>query len=691
MNQMTAHFPLQGGLDLVTPAIRTEAGRVIAGLNYEPVPRGYRRYQGNERYDGRPRPSAASYWVLNFDAGQAAISEGDTVTGATSGATGKALIDAVVTSGGYGGNDAAGYLVLTGVSGTFQDNENLQVSAATKSVSDGTATARGADNDTDDGTWLQDAIETARALISKPAGSGKIRGVWVYGGDTYCFRNNAGGTAGVMYKSTSSGWSQVDLGREIDFDAGTAAFTEGETLTGGTSGATATIKRVIVQSGDWDDNDAAGYLILSGVTGAFQNNETITDGMSGSATSDGADAAITLPAGGRYEFRNHNFYGASNLRRMYGVNGVGKGFEFDGSVFVPIRTGMSTDTPAHLSIHKNHLFYSFAGGSAQFSGTGNPYSWSVVLGAGEIGLGEEITGFLSDNVGVLNIFGRNKVAVLYGNDSDDWVLEFLADDAGGIEWTVQKIGLPTYVDDRGVRTLRTTQAYGDFRLGTITQMVEPIFEEKRKNGVAPLSSVRVRAKDQYRLFWNDGTGLIVYLGRKEPECLVIDFGDTNVEVICSAEDSSGDEVIYFGTNDGWVMQMDRGTSFDGSAISAFIRLPFNHIGSPTQNKRWHKATLEADVAATTSLSFTVEYGYANPHQPPSIEQSFSVTGSGGFWDESDDWDDFYWDSAAEGTAEANIDGFGTNMSLAIISEATYEEPHTLHGLTLHFSYRGLAR
>jgi hypothetical protein len=80
-----------------------------------------------------------TYSVLNFDAGTAAISAGDTVTGEDSGATGTAAYDATVNSGTYGTNDAAGYLALTGVTGTFEDDENLQVSAGTKSVANGTA------------------------------------------------------------------------------------------------------------------------------------------------------------------------------------------------------------------------------------------------------------------------------------------------------------------------------------------------------------------------------------------------------------------------------------------------------------------------------------------------------------------------------------------------------------------------
>lgn len=684
----TRFFALQGGLDLISPAIVTPVGRVIAALNYEPHPRGYQRVEGYERFDGRPKPSKASYWRLRFDAGAAAITEGESVTGASSAATGVALIDAVVESGTYAGGDAAGYLVLTGVSGTFSDNENLEVGAVTHSVADGEAVERGALNDDDDSTWHQSAIEAARDAIQAVPGSGPVRGVWLYEGERYAFRDNGAGTAGVMHKATSSGWVAQALGSEIAFDAGSAEFAEGETVTGGTSGASATVKRVVLESGDWSTDDAVGRVILAGLTGTFQDNETITS-ASGSATANGASAAITLPAGGRYQFVNHNFFGAADLKRMYAVQGEGRGFEWDGAVFVPINTGMDDDRPIRIGVHRNHLFFAFRGGSLQHSSIGKPYQWQVLTGAGEIGLGEEVTDLLGSVSGALAAFGQDQVAVLLGQDAENWDLRTLASDAGAESWTAQSIGTPIYLDNRGLRSLETTERFGDFLIGTITQMVEPIFRAKRKAGVTAVGSLRVRAKDQYRLFFSDGTGLTVYFGRSPAEILPFDLGMT---ITCSASGkaSAGDEVLLVGDGEGWVYELDAGTSFDGAPVTAFLRLPFNHVGTPAQKKRWQRAVLEVDASAKNTLGVTAEFGYADPNQPPAIEQSFDIRGSGGFWNE-DLWDQFYWSSPVEGLAEVDIDGLGRNLSLAVVSEAIYEEVHVIHGVTLYFSYRGLAR
>jgi len=68
---------------------------------------------------------------------------------------------------------------------------------------------------------------------------------------------------------------------DIAYDAQSANFTVGATLTGGTSGATAVI------TAD-DDDGTTGTLTVEQVSGVFQDNETITDGSGGSATENGA-------------------------------------------------------------------------------------------------------------------------------------------------------------------------------------------------------------------------------------------------------------------------------------------------------------------------------------------------------------------------------------------------------------------
>lgn len=689
MTTKTQYYALGGGVDMVTPPITINPGFARVSVNYEPLEQGYMRIDGFERFDGQPKPSAASYWILDFDAGTAAINEGDIVTGADSSATGEALIDAVVETGSYGGSDATGYNVLVNLSGNFQNNENLQVSAATKSVADGIEKKRGADTDALDATYLQDAIETTRTDILAVPGSGNMRGAWVFKGLAYAFRDNSGATAVDMYKETTAGWVLQDLGETFTYTSGgTTEIQEEDTVTGSISGETAVVKRVILDSGTWAGGNAAGRLIVYSVSGAFQAENLLVSAADLATIA--ADAVPnTLEAGGRFDFANSNFGGHSGTNRMYGCDGKSLGWEWDGAVFVPIITGMTTDTPAHVFVHKKHLFFSFTGGSMQHSGIGDPYAWTILSGAAELAIGEEITGFSGNATKTLTIFGRNKIAILYGTSASDWELVVLTDEAGAIEWTQQLIGSPIYMDDRGLRSLETTQAFGDFKLGTLTRLIEPVFKAKRAASVTAQGSIRVRAKDQYRLFWSDGFGMTMYLGRGKPEIMEFDLGKV-VHCIGGGEDSTGEEIMFFGSTDGFIYQLDAGTSFDGAKITAFVRLPFNHVGSPTRHKKWRQSTLELDADIDTVLLVLADFGFGDPEATTADEKSFTVSGGAGYWN-LDNWNEFIWSATATGVALLHIEGEGTNISVSFFSDKIYEKPHTLNGITLHYSELRLQR
>jgi len=71
---------------------------------------------------------------------------------------------------------------------------------------------------------------------------------------------------------------------ELTFDAQTGAFLVGGTVTGGTSGATATILGITKTSA------VTGALKVGAITGIFQDNEALTDASTGAATSN-------IPAG----------------------------------------------------------------------------------------------------------------------------------------------------------------------------------------------------------------------------------------------------------------------------------------------------------------------------------------------------------------------------------------------------------
>jgi len=682
------YFPFRGGEILTDPALSQEPGSLLYGKNYEVYPEGgYRRIDGYERYDGRTKPSESLYYILEFDTGTTAAVDTDTITGVTSGATAELIADAVVESGTYGGSDAVGYMAVALLTGTFTVGENIQVSASTVAVVKTAENALGATTDALDTTYTQAGIERARTKIGTVTGSGPIRGVWVYNGSTYAFRDNAGATECKMFKASSSGWAAVDLGQYIKFNTGSAAVTEGATLTGATSSATGTVRRVAIRTGTVGGSDATGVFVLTGVTGTFQSAENLQVSASTVAVSTSALVTVALVPGGRYEFVNYNFGGSSSTNRLYWVDGFNTAFEFDGTYAVPLFTGMSVDTPKHLAAHKKHLFLGFHKGSLQHSSIGDPYGWSVVTGASELGTGDEISGLQVMPGDAMAIFNRNRIYILYGTSSADWNLKTFSDNSGAIEWTIQNLTETMFLDDRGVTTFSAVNAYGDFTMNAISKKIKPLIDDKKGLSIA---SIRVRKKGQYRLFFNDGTAIYAtFSGNKLAGFIRIDL-DKVVYTVCSAEDTDGNEILFFGSDDGYIYQLDAGTSFDGSEIEAILRLSYYHFDSPTRDKRFRKIQFEMSGDSSIALQFQPDFSYADANVPEARTRDLSVQGSGGYWN-IHNWDNYNWSGQVISTAEENLDGVGTNMGILVLSEATYEQPHILQGVTVHYSPRRIRR
>jgi hypothetical protein len=375
----TTYYPMRGGLDLVTPAIAMDPGKVLDAQNYEPAPvGGYRRINGYERFDGRTSPTSASYWLMTITL-TGTLAVGNTITGSSSGATAKVL-------------QTGATLVLGRLSGVFVAGETLTVAAVVQATAASVAMQNGATSPSDHADYKLLAANDYRADILKPPGSGAPRGGFVYQDVCYCFRDNAGGTAGNLWKQTAGGWVQVTFGRELQFTGATGQINDGDTVTGASSGATAVVIRAMLRTGTWTVA-GVGTLIFASVTGTFTNGENIQVGGVTKAVASGGDTAIARAVGGHIETVVENFTGALNTKRVYGVDGVNFAFEFDGVNYIPIRTGMAADAPAHLAYHRNHLFLSFLG-ALQYSGVGQPYSYTLLTGANEIGMGDVISGML---------------------------------------------------------------------------------------------------------------------------------------------------------------------------------------------------------------------------------------------------------------------------------------------------------
>lgn len=429
------------------------------------------------------------------------------------------------------------------------------------------------------------------------AGSGPIRGVWEYNNVVYAFRNNAGGSACVMHKSTSSGWAVV--------------------------------------------------------------------------------STPTLSPNGNFEFINHNFTGHSGSLKMFGCDGINKAFQFNGTTLSFLTTGMTSDTPSHIGVHKNHLFLSFTGGSVQHSGVGNPASWNLVTGAGEIGIGTEVTGFSSMKGDSLAITGINQISILYGASASDWNLKLFSPAIGAVARTNGQMDSDLYFfngDD--LSSLTATQAFGDFESASVSAVVKPFIDARKNNTVGATVN---RDKNQYRLFFDDKSVLVGTIINRQ----VVGFTTWRLEHTPSFITEK-----YMGCTDGSVMYMDNGVSFNGTAIQSYLRLPFTSFNTPHRKKRFRKATLELEAGSQATLDYLADYDYGSGGSSSGAQAT--VYGGGGFWDVAN-WNNFVWSSAVVASAEAYLNGSGMNISLLIVHSSATDPAFTLQGVQLNYSLRGLNR
>lgn len=663
---------LAGGMDQVTPTLSLKPGVVRRAANFEcSITGGYTRIAGYERFDGRPNPSDARYLLLSGTF-IGAVALGATVTGGTSGATGKVIAL------------PEGQLVLTRQTGIFAPGEYLTASSVI--VVTGIEIIGLAADGLTDATYKSLAAGDYRSDIGAVPGSGPIRGVAFYDDDVYAWRDNAGATMLGMYKSTSSGWAAVPYFAVFDFDSGSLEMFAGETIVGHTSGATALLKAVVLQSGSWSSGDATGYAVFTNMTGTPVLNELIyIDGVK-HARYQGEYSAIAPLPGGRVQPVVANFGGGQTNKRLYFCDGVNAAYEFDGEVLVPIRTGMTPDVPTCIQVHKQHLFLAF-GHSLQFSGIGEPYSWSPISGAGEIAMNDVITQLLplpgDQSSGALAVYTKTDTSVLYGSSSENFSLSSFNVGTGGLAYTGQNLDQSYILSERGVMGLSATLNFGNFTAASLTMNIRPFVQARRNLATA---SVVNREKGQYRVFFSDGYGLyITIVNGQYMGAMPVQFPDN---VLCSTEGATvdGSEVSFFGSSNGFVYRLDAGTSFDGDSIPSNITLVYNSTNSPRILKRYRRASVEMTGDSYADFGFGYDLGYRTPELEQPSDDVYSNDLRSAFWD-SFTWDNFIFDGRDISPSEIEVTGTAENMAIRISSVSNLLKPFTVNSIIVHYTMR----
>lgn len=724
----------QGGLDLTTPNTKVRPGHVRAAQNWQVIANeeggGYERTGGYERFTGQASPSGVSYITLAVSSwivrpSQWNASDPDTVfvrlLGVTSGAQALLAVSPGANSwpmigGGtfrqlrsFAVEDATDplyedqpYLILPigagTYTGTFQAGETVAAKfvdlaanesapwdvAVLASVGDafGPLSAR------INAQLIAILADAQRSVLQPPPGSGPILGIVssVSAGvrTVYAWRNTADGTSAAVWKSSATGWTAVPLYYEVRFTGGgTSQPVEGATLAQGL--VTATVKRVVRESGEWNTSTAAGRIILTepigGVLGAGSATANAT-----TLTLSGLHSAITLLPNGTYQFDVANFSGQLTSKRIYGADGVNRAFEFDGDVVVPIETKAPHDTPKFVRRHHNHLVVAI-GSSLMISGPGTPYVFNAGLGALEVATGDDITGLLvqpgNQDTAALAVFGRNSSGVLYGTSAANFAYKAFATMTGSLPYMQANLDQSYALDDRGVMSFATSQEYGNFRQATLTANFSEFLAERKSRAVGACVSTD---RSQLRLFFSDGSGLYLTIVNGRLVGALPQQFNTFFTCAWNAEDASGNEETFVGGGDGHVYQLDRGPSFDGSPISHFLVFTPNFMKAPSIKKVFRHGQLEIDAEtyAEFNVGYSLRYGSSQVFQPllASVDNALRAVP---VWD-SFVWDNFVWDGTTIGPIELDLKGKSEVIQMVVSGSSDYVQPFRLSSLTTYFTY-----
>jgi hypothetical protein len=225
----------------------------------------------------------------------------------------------------------------------------------------------------------------------------------------------------------------------------------------------------------------------------------------------------------------------------------------------------------YITVHDHHLiaagvednlstvFYSVYNDPDNFTGSG----------AGSVTISDQIEGIKGFREDLI-VFAENSIHKLVNiNDSSNIRIDPITENVGCLSgYSIQEIGGDLiFLAPDGLRTVAGTARIGDVELGTVSKEIQPLVTDLTESiNSYIISSIVLREKSQYRLFYTDTTiqnssqrGII---GTLRPNGF--QWSETRgIEVteIGSGFDQNGVEQYYHGDTDGYVHVHDSGNDF----------------------------------------------------------------------------------------------------------------------------------
>jgi hypothetical protein len=180
----------------------------------------------------------------------------------------------------------------------------------------------------------------------------------------------------------------------------------------------------------------------------------------------------------------------------------------------------------------------------------------------------------------------------------------------------------------GIRTLSGTDKIDDIGLSSVSGKIAPLIQELVSYiDLYNISSIVIRNKNQYRLFYNAPNIERGFIGtyKLSPTGLVWEWGELlSFPVMCTNSTIQQSllfhsEVLLHGGNNGYVYLHDEGDTFDGNVIEAIYSTPELDFGDIGKRKtiQWLDLFLKIE-GGNESLIMSLQFDFNSDlfHQPP---------------------------------------------------------------------------
>jgi len=618
--------------------------------NFEPsIEGGYRRIEGFDKYDDNLVPPYGAPVVHG------------------SGQTGTSLVLGNIHTEPEDGDT----FTIAGVSGTYTIDTSGVSYDATNNRATLTLT-----------TSLDSSPTNAAAVtFTSTTSNYRINGIASWEDSVIVSRNNS------IFQTTGSGFTHINVP-----DYGTVLVDGGSQ-----TGTSLVVDGLTAAPQAGDVFKIAGVDLVYTVTvDATVSSGGATLSINPALDSSPADnAAITFLSTSRdgtvkFRFARYNFDGTEKIVMVDGTNAP--------AIYNDTTFTILDDAPIdvvganHVVNFKNQLFFS-KGSNLSFTAPFTDNDFTAASGAGTINVGNAITGLIIFREQLI-IFSERRISRLVGSTIADFQLQPVTMDTGCIEEdTIQEVGGDIiFLGPDGLRSLATTDKFGDFSIGVISKPIQTETNRLISQNTS-FASVVIREKSQYRIL-----GYNANITTDAARGILATQTEQGIQwaelrgiraYVADSNYNASTEVVVFGHDDGYVYQMESGNSFDGANISASFATPFIPVNDPRLRKTFYKMFLYTDPQGSFTANVSLKYDFeeADVIQPATITfNNASGADALAFYGEAE-----YGTGEYGGTIQRLFDsqliGSGFVVSLVFSSEST-NPPYSLDALTFEYGTYG---